>query len=102
MKLNTAFTLFTLFFRDYLGSRSNLLQRMIVDARAMLCHTRGTKINLTTAAMIRLLKNVLFAMRAGWNELGRVGIVQMVQNHHTGMLRAAQLVELVVVSLTQI
>jgi len=47
-------------------------------------------------------ENVCMAICAGWHELGSIRIVQVIQHHHTRVLRSPQLVELVVVALTQV
>ena len=79
-------------------------QRVLMQSthRAVRGVARGAKVYLAWLAAEAVAdQNVLFAVLARRHELGRVRVVQVVEDHHASVLGAAQLVELVVVALVK-
>ena len=64
----------------------------------------GTEIKVGTSIAMPAIsrKDFLTARTAGLHELGSTAIVQMPQDHHRGMLRPAELIELVMVASAQV
>lgn len=78
-------------------------QRVLVDALARRAEARVAEVDLARLAVVAVsCEDIRVALAAAGHELGRVGRVQVVENHHAGVLGAPQLVELVVVALAQV
>ena len=107
MHLYRSLSFLLLFLSELSGLSSvdcNWSQRMRVQTwTAFGDMTRMTNIYVTSFTVVPVTHKYLLGTQCTvWNELGRIRIMQMVQNHHTSVLRASQLIELVMVTLTQL
>ena len=106
MQENTPLSLLTLLLGELRGhcvGQSDRSQGAGVDRLARTEHTSMAEVNVAVFTVVSgARENVRVAGVAIMYKLRGVWIVQVVQHHHGGVLRSTQLIELVVIALTEI
>jgi len=106
VKLNTSLPLLSLCVRNVvlLTSNNDLSERVYVASEIRIGHALLAFVVVRTSGTVVLMtsENLPGAHGTLLYEFGRISVVQMPENHHTRVLRSPNLIELVVIALTQV